>query len=100
MQKDSLVNKILKDKFGSRFHDVPYGLVIGTVFPEDRSEIQSLIALANKESLKLHVVSSGKNWGFGGDQPKADFPYYLVNLSRMNKILQFNETLGYVVIQP
>ncbi|MGE0632215.1 MAG: FAD-dependent oxidoreductase [Pseudobdellovibrionaceae bacterium] len=87
--------------FGDRFLQEPEGnLIRGIIYPENFDELKKLVVLANKEKTKLHVVSSGKNWGFGESAARSELPYFIVNLKRMNRILEFNKESGYVVLEP
>jgi 4-cresol dehydrogenase (hydroxylating) len=69
------------------------------VRPETREQLQECVRAANRERIAIYPVSTGKNWGYGSSVPTAD-QCVLVNLSRMNRILDFNEKLGYVTIEP
>ncbi|MCP4306205.1 MAG: FAD-binding oxidoreductase, partial [bacterium] len=44
-------------------------------------------------------ISTGKNWGLGSRLPVRS-PSVLVDLSGMNRILDFDETLGTITVQP
>jgi 4-cresol dehydrogenase (hydroxylating) len=67
--------------------------------PQTREEVTRIVSLANRQSLKLYPVSSGKNWGYGSRVPVTS-GCALLDLSRMNRITGFNEELGYVTVQP
>lgn len=67
--------------------------------PATREQVQECVRAANLQRVPLYPVSTGKNWGYGSSVPTAD-GCVLVDLSRMNRILDFNEKLGYVTIEP
>lgn len=70
-----------------------------TVSPKTVQEVQRIVRFANKNRLILHPLSTGMNWGY--DIPKKNNRTLLrINLSRINKIIDFNEELGYVVVEP
>ena len=69
------------------------------VRPETREQVQECVRAANRERIAIYPVSTGKNWGYGSSVPTAD-RCVLVDLSRMNRILDFNEKLGYVTVEP
>jgi 4-cresol dehydrogenase (hydroxylating) flavoprotein subunit len=71
----------------------------GYFFPENREEVIGFIKKARSEKLKVHPVSTGKNWGYGSGLPYDDGAYVL-NLSKMNLILDFDPELRTVRIQP
>ena len=47
----------------------------------------------------VYPISSGKNWGYGSRVPAAD-GCILLDLGRMNRIVDFNEELAYVTVEP
>lgn len=69
------------------------------ILPSKREEIQAIVRIANEYKIPLYTVSSGKNWGYGGQVPVQERAV-LLNLSRMNRILDFDEKLAYVTVEP
>jgi len=67
--------------------------------PDSREQVQDCVRAANREGRAVYPVSSGKNRGYGSSVPTAD-NCALIDLSRMNRILDFNESLGYVTLEP
>src|SRR4051794_4425417 len=68
------------------------------VEPASRDELVTVIEIAGRHGVPIYPVSTGKNWGYGSRVPVHDAA--LVHLGRMNRILDYNETLGYVTIEP
>lgn len=67
--------------------------------PADRGQVQECVRIANRYRLPLYPVSSGKNWGYGSRVPASD-GCLLLDLGRMNRILDFSEKLAYVTVEP
>jgi 4-cresol dehydrogenase (hydroxylating) len=67
--------------------------------PGSRDEVQECMRIANRFRIPVYPVSSGKNWGYGSRVPVADASV-LIDLSRLNRILDFNEKLAYVTVEP
>jgi len=67
--------------------------------PGTREEVQACVRIANQLGVALYPISSGKNWGYGSRVPAADH-CALLDLSRMNRIVDFNEDLAYVTVEP
>jgi 4-cresol dehydrogenase (hydroxylating) flavoprotein subunit len=67
--------------------------------PDSREQVQQSLKIASKFGVPVYPVSSGKNWGYGSSAPAAD-GCVLLDLSRMNRILDFNEELGFVSVEP
>lgn len=62
--------------------------------------MQSVVRLANDHGVTLHPISTGKNWGLGG-AVAVEAGNVLVDLGRrMDRILEFDDVLNYVVVEP
>ena len=66
--------------------------------PGNRDEVQACIRAAYHSGVPVYTVSTGMNWGYGSSVPTADS--CVMELRRMNRILDFSEELAYVVIEP
>ena len=67
--------------------------------PADREQVQECLRIANRAGVCVYPVSSGKNWGYGSRVPPRD-GCVLLDLSRLDKIIDFSEQLGYVTVEP
>jgi 4-cresol dehydrogenase (hydroxylating) len=67
--------------------------------PANRSEVQACVRIANRYRIPLYPVSSGLNWGYGSKAPDTD-GCALMELRRMNRIVDFSEELAYVTVEP
>lgn len=67
--------------------------------PGDRSQVQECLVIAGRFGVPLYPISSGKNWGYGSRVPVTDGSV-LLDLGRMNRIVDFSEELAYVTVQP
>ncbi|MBV8906103.1 MAG: FAD-dependent oxidoreductase, partial [Acidobacteriia bacterium] len=67
--------------------------------PGDRGQVQACLRVANECRVPVYPISSGKNWGYGSRVPPRD-GCVLLDLGRLNRILDFNEELAYVTIEP
>ena len=75
-------------------HSIP-----AIIRPADRAEVQECLRIANRWRVPVYPVSSGRNWGYGSRVPASD-GCVLLELGRMNRIIDFNESLGYVTVEP
>src|SRR5688572_30818080 len=66
--------------------------------PATRQEVQACVEIANRHHLPLYPISTGKNWGYGSRVPVQDG--VLLDLGRLNRILEFDEDLAYITIEP
>jgi 4-cresol dehydrogenase (hydroxylating) len=67
--------------------------------PSSRQQVQQCVRIAQVEGVPVYPVSGGKNWGYGSRVPSSD-GCALLDLSRLNRILDFDEKLGYVTLEP
>lgn len=67
--------------------------------PGSREEVQECLRVANRFRVPVYPVSSGLNWGYGSKVPDTD-GCALLELKRMNRIVDFREDLAYVTLEP
>src|SRR3954447_21186886 len=67
------------------------------LWPGSRAEVQDCLRIANRFLVPLYPVSGGKNWGCGSRVPVRS-GCVLLDLSRMNRILDYDEQLAYVTV--
>jgi 4-cresol dehydrogenase (hydroxylating) len=73
--------------------------ITAVLYPESSADVQALVRMANEVRLPLYPISTGCNWGLGSKLPVRDGAA-LVDLSRMDRIHEVNETHGYAVLEP
>jgi 4-cresol dehydrogenase (hydroxylating) len=67
--------------------------------PGTRQEVQECLRIANLHATPVYPISSGRNWGYGSRMPTAD-GCVLLDLGRMDRIVDFSEDLAYVTLEP
>ena len=67
--------------------------------PGNRVEVQECLRIANKYKTSVYPISRGKNWGYGSGVPVLD-GCVVMELTRMNRIVDFDEKLAYVTVEP
>ena len=67
--------------------------------PKTVEEIQSILKICNKYLVPVWTFSTGKNLGYGTAMP-AKAGTVLMDLKRMNKIIEVNEELAYALLEP
>ncbi len=78
------------------WHDYDASAVVQ---PQSVEEIQAIVRIANERRLPLWVSGVGRNNGYGGSSPRVRGSV-VVNLRRMNRVLEINEELAYAVVEP
>lgn len=93
---------VLTDEAAQAYNNCPSQTVrhIPAVLrPESQVQVQEIVRIAAQHHICLHPVSTGRNWGFGGASPAVNSAV-IVDLSRMNRILDFMADLGVITIEP
>lgn len=69
------------------------------VAPQSVEEVQAIVKIANELKVPLYPISTGKNLGYGGSAPAMSGSVVL-DLKRMNRIIEVNEVNAYVLVEP
>ncbi len=69
------------------------------VAPANIDELARVLAVANRYRVPVWPVSMGKNFAYGTAAPALRGSVVL-DLKRMNRIIEINEDLGYAVVEP
>jgi 4-cresol dehydrogenase (hydroxylating) flavoprotein subunit len=72
--------------------------VLAVLRPANRDEVQACVRIANECRIPLYPTSKGKNWGYGSQLPTRSA--VVIQLERMDRILEHDEELAYVVVEP
>jgi 4-cresol dehydrogenase (hydroxylating) flavoprotein subunit len=73
--------------------------VTAVLRPATCSQVQECLRIANQFRIAVYPISTGKNRGYGSRVPVAHSSV-LLDLGRMNQIVDFNEDLAYVTVEP
>jgi 4-cresol dehydrogenase (hydroxylating) len=71
----------------------------GVLRPASTPEVQQIVQIAARHGVPIYPISRGKNWGYGSACPVTE-GQVIVDLSRMDRILEVNYELAYAVIEP
>lgn len=74
-------------------------LPAGAVAVETVEQVQAIVRAAAQTGVPLWPISRGKNFGYGGCAP-VQAGAVVLDLSRMKRIIEINEQLGYCVVEP
>jgi 4-cresol dehydrogenase (hydroxylating) len=69
------------------------------VAPASVEQVQHVVRVANKYKVPLYTISTGRNLGYGGSSPTQSGSV-VVDLKRMNRVLEVNAEQGYLVVEP
>lgn len=74
-------------------------LPIARLRPAHTGQIPAIVNVAARHRIALYPISRGRNWGWGDACPPTA-GQVLLDLSDFNQIVEVNEELGFVVLQP
>ena len=74
-------------------------LAAGAIAPADTAQVRQVLAIAARHRVPLWTISTGKNFGYGTAAP-ATPGQVVLDLRRMNRILDFDPVLGTILIEP
>src|SRR5579863_3326619 len=69
------------------------------VAPDGVEQVQKVVKIANSYKIPLYTISTGKNLGYGGSAPVLSGSVVL-DLKRMNRILEVSERNAYALVEP
>jgi 4-cresol dehydrogenase (hydroxylating) len=69
------------------------------VLPKDVEGVRAALAAANRYRVPLWTVSTGRNFAYGGAAPRMS-GCVVLDLRRMNRIIEIDETLGFALVEP
>lgn len=73
--------------------------IIAVLRPGSVEDVQKIVNIANQFKIGLYPISIGNNWGYGSANPVRDHNV-VVDLARMNRIIEVNTELAYAVLEP
>ena len=73
--------------------------VVARLRPGSQAEIAAIVKVACEYRIPLYPVSTGFNWGYGANLPVTD-DCAILDLSRLNRIVDFDAELGTVTLEP
>lgn len=69
------------------------------LYPTSTEQIQEIVRIASAENVVLYPISRGRNFGYGDACAPTDHAA-IVDLSKMNRIIEVDPELAYAVIEP
>jgi 4-cresol dehydrogenase (hydroxylating) flavoprotein subunit len=73
--------------------------IAGVLRPESVDQVQRIVQIARDHQVPIYPISTGNNWGYGSAQPMRD-GHVILDLGRMNRIVEVNTELAYAVLEP
>ncbi|MEP6879628.1 MAG: FAD-binding oxidoreductase [Nitrosospira sp.] len=74
-------------------------IIPAAILPGSADDVKVIVLIAARYNIPLYPISTGHNWGYGSANPVVD-GCVVVDLSKMNRILDFDAELGIVTLEP
>jgi hypothetical protein len=88
-----------RDHF-SYIKDQPNELIpSAAVGPDSVEQVQEIVRIANEFRIPLYSISTGKNFAYGGPSPNVRGSV-VVDLKRMNRVLEVDAKRNFAVVEP
>lgn len=72
---------------------------LAIVLPGKLEEVQEVVQIASRLNLPVYPISRGNNWGYGDACAVTD-GHIILDLRRMDKIVEVNDRLAYAIVEP
>src|SRR4029077_16090060 len=90
---------LYRDAYSPYLNEPEERIASGAVAPSSTEQVQQIVRIANKYRIPLYTISTGKNLGYGGSAP-AYSGSVVLDLKRMNRVLEVNEKSAYALVEP
>jgi len=90
---------LYRDSYSPFWHEAEEPIPSAAVAPDGVEQVQAVVKIANTYKVPLWTISTGKNLGYGGSAPLLGGSVVL-DLKRMDRILEVNEKNHYALVEP
>ena len=91
--------QLYRDAYSPFYDEKEDRVASAAVAPDRVEQVQAIVRTANKYKIPLWTFSTGRNLGYGGSSP-AYSGCVVVDLKRMNRILEVDDKVHYAVVEP
>jgi (+)-pinoresinol hydroxylase len=90
---------LYRDAYSPFLHEAEERVASAALAPSSTEEVQQIVRIANRYRVPLYPISTGKNLGYGGSAPALS-GCVVLDLKRMNRILEVSEAGAYALVEP
>src|SRR5580692_11254195 len=90
---------LYRDAYSPFWGEADELIASAAVAPDGVEQVQKVVRIANQYKIPIYPVSTGKNLGYGGSAP-AYSGSVVLDLKRMNRILEVHEANAYALVEP
>jgi (+)-pinoresinol hydroxylase len=90
---------LYRDSYSILWDEAEERVPSAAVAPASVEQVQQVVRIANKHRIPLYAISTGRNLTYGGSSPTLRGAV-IVDLKRMNRILEVDEKRHFAVVEP
>ena len=90
---------LYRDAYSPLWTEPEEKVASAAVAPNSAEQVQDVVRIANEFRIPLYPISTGRNLGYGGAAPVLSGSVVL-DLKRMNRILEVDERNAYALVEP
>jgi 4-cresol dehydrogenase (hydroxylating) len=90
---------LYRDAYSPYWGEPEERVASGAVAPATVEEVQAVVRTANRYRIPLYAISTGRNLAYGGSAP-AYSGSVVLDLKRLNRVLEVNERNAYALVEP
>jgi FAD/FMN-containing dehydrogenase len=90
---------LYRDAYSPYWDEPEERVASAAVAPETLEQVQAVVRVANQYRVPLYAISTGRNLAYGGSAPVYSGSVVL-DLKRMNKVIEVNERNAYALVEP
>jgi hypothetical protein len=90
---------LYRDSYSPFWGEAEERIASAAVAPNSVEEVQEIVRIANRYRIPLYPISTGRNLTYGGAAPTLSGSVVL-DLKRMNRILEVNDERNYALVEP
>ncbi|MBS0367040.1 MAG: FAD-binding oxidoreductase [Proteobacteria bacterium] len=88
-----------RDSYSPLYGEVTERVASAVVAPDSVEQVQEVLRVAHAARIPLYAISTGKNLTYGGSAP-AYSGSVILDLKRMNRILEVSERNAFALVEP
>lgn len=95
-------SRIIHERVNDIYGSVTTGFVqpiAAALKPISAEEIQKIVSVCRRNTIRLYPVSAGRNWGYSDSMPTGS-GHVILDLSLMNRIHDYDSEMGIVTLEP
>jgi (+)-pinoresinol hydroxylase len=90
---------LYRDAYSPFYGEPEERIASAAVAPASVEQVQAVVRTANQHRIPLYPISTGRNLAYGGSAPVYSGSVVL-DLKRMNRVLEVNERNAYALVEP